>query len=402
MIEISEKNIDFLYSDLKERGLRKENLIIEMIDHICCIIEPEINRGISFNNAYNKIIDSLNKDVFEDIQHESNLSTNLKFQKMKKSMYISGVLGTLMMFTGMIFKTLHWPGASVIISFGSLILIMGFLPLFFYISHTEQKEKKSIFLPIIGYFTISLLIIGPLFKIMHWPGANSLLFFGPLVLALVFLPIYLIQVFKKSKETKTNFAHTLLLVGIGVTSFLMLIRTNPSLDSLKEYDSLYHENMSVYKMVNIKNLDIVSQITSDSVNNNEEFIKQVNDLSNEIHVFIDEISTQMIKDADGENYQQGQLDNFGKTRVYRKYIKENDNGEKLEKMLTNYKTFLLKNSKDKIQEHIINEYLISIFTENVYDYRRYYNLPVIEGLLIFSKIDKNVELAKHEILENLE
>ncbi|MBN2891606.1 MAG: hypothetical protein JXL97_07055, partial [Bacteroidales bacterium] len=334
----TENCIDFMSDDLQNRGLAEGNLLYEMIDHICCLIEPDLSNGITFNVAYNKVIDSLDDDIFRHIQHETNLSTNLKFQKMKKLMYISGVFGTLIMFTGIIFKINHWPGASISILFGALILVLLFLPVFFYISHKEQQEKKSILFPIVGYLTIAVLIVGPLFKIMHWPGAGKLLLFGPLFLAMVFLPIYLVQVFKKAKETKTNFAHIIIIVGIGVTSMLMLATTRVSYSFITNSDSVYTSNINVYKMVDVENKQIVSLIkTNDTIGSNIETAEKIMVADEEIHVYIDEIRKLVAMEADGKKYVEGDLINKSKPNVFSKVLKKDQIVEKLIQMIIDYR-----------------------------------------------------------------
>ena len=107
MSELSEDHIVFIYEDLKAKGMSIQELVDEMVDHICCLIEPEIEKGISFQNAYNNLINNLGKDTFKNIEHQTLLSTNLKFQNMKKTMFSLGVLGTLLIVIGTLLKQGH-------------------------------------------------------------------------------------------------------------------------------------------------------------------------------------------------------------------------------------------------------------------------------------------------------
>lgn len=48
MNTITEENIDFIYRDVQVKGITLEGLLDEMVDHICCSIEPDINEGVLF------------------------------------------------------------------------------------------------------------------------------------------------------------------------------------------------------------------------------------------------------------------------------------------------------------------------------------------------------------------
>lgn len=56
--------------------------------------------------------------------------------------------------------------------------------------------KKAMFF--LGYIAIMLTTSGLLFKSMHWPGANILLIIGIALLNLDFLPSYILYRFKSA------------------------------------------------------------------------------------------------------------------------------------------------------------------------------------------------------------
>lgn len=51
---------------------------------------------------------------------------------MKRSVNLLGFLATFTLSTGIMFKVMHWPFASIIMFTGFLLLNLGFLPTFFY------------------------------------------------------------------------------------------------------------------------------------------------------------------------------------------------------------------------------------------------------------------------------
>jgi len=147
MNTLTEENIEFIYKDVQLKGVTMTGLLDEMVDHVCCSIEIELQEGVSFETAYNNLMNTVESSAFKNVQHQTLLSTNLKFQTMKKLMIILGTLGALLLSAGSIFKMFHWPFAGPMLVLGTVITIFGFLPLFFYTSYKEQLEKKNLLLP---------------------------------------------------------------------------------------------------------------------------------------------------------------------------------------------------------------------------------------------------------------
>lgn len=85
---------------------------------------------------------------------------------------------------GILFKTLHWPGANVLLQVSSLLVIGTLLLLLI-----QKRGPWTVELPrpamLVG--SVIAVLIGGLFKVMHWPGANMLLLVGLSVCAAWFL-----------------------------------------------------------------------------------------------------------------------------------------------------------------------------------------------------------------------
>ncbi len=58
---------------------------------------------------------------------------------MKRAVYLIGFLASFTLSTGFIFKIMHWPGASILMLTGFLMLNIGFLPLYFYDKYKSAK-----------------------------------------------------------------------------------------------------------------------------------------------------------------------------------------------------------------------------------------------------------------------
>lgn len=86
-----------------------------------------------------------------------------------RSIAIAGLI------TGILFKTLHWPGANM------LLLLSGMLTIgTFAIAFAQQRTTwhVQVRFPRLLLAALIAVVSGGLFKIMHWPGANMLLLIG--------------------------------------------------------------------------------------------------------------------------------------------------------------------------------------------------------------------------------
>jgi uncharacterized membrane protein len=127
-------------------------------------------------------------------------------------LYLFGLLSFLPLMAGILFKVQHWPGAGILITIGFAATVILFLPTLMYvkIKDSARKDLNPIF--IVGVIAGMIHIAGLLFKLMHWPGASLLFFVGPMVFVLVFLPWYTWKVYKEKEYVTFDFIF--LLVGV--------------------------------------------------------------------------------------------------------------------------------------------------------------------------------------------
>ncbi len=85
---------------------------------------------------------------------------------------------------GILFKTLHWPGASIILLTSGVLTIVTLSLLLF---RKPGPITVQLHYPAMLIGAIMAVITGGSFKIMHWPGANLLLLLGLTVCAAWFL-----------------------------------------------------------------------------------------------------------------------------------------------------------------------------------------------------------------------
>jgi len=222
---LSDKQIDYIYNDISARGVEMESLQQNLLDHICCIIEQNLEENGDFENFYQKTIKTFYKDALWEIEEETLLLLTFKnYYTMKKAMIVSGTISTVFLTLGLIFKFMHWPGASMGIILGIGTLSFIFLPLMFILKIKEKQDLKDKLTIGIGAFAGILISLGILFKVMHWPFANMMMNSSMAILLLLFLPFYFFSGVR-NPETKVNTIVSSILLISAAGLLLTLMRS---------------------------------------------------------------------------------------------------------------------------------------------------------------------------------
>ena len=170
MAELTEKEIRRLNREIEKQGLTYMELQQELLDHLCCDVEAEMEEGLEFIKALEKVRKGMGKDRIQQIQEETLLLINQKYRIMKKFMYILGMIAPAMLITGTIFKIQHWPGAGVLLVLSLFLLGAIYLPVFVMVKIRDTRKKgKKVNLPmyIFGLIAKIIFIAGAMFKIQH-------------------------------------------------------------------------------------------------------------------------------------------------------------------------------------------------------------------------------------------
>jgi hypothetical protein len=308
MRSLTDNDIDFIIADLEKRGLTMPVLKDELTDHICCLIEPDLENGIDFVTSYNSLVNNLEDNIFRDIQHNIMLSANLKYQKMKKTMFVLGIIGSLLIMTGAFSKVNNIPIGGLGLSLGLLIIIFGFLPLFYFTAYKEKRDKKNILLDIAGYVTVTLFILSVLFSNQHWPGA-AIARNGSLLFAIfIFAPLYMVTVFRKANETKSSVGYLMVILLIAIGGIYIVSATRMEKGTKESYAKGYREANSKFAMVRSANDSLYSRLGTKDLS--PEVLAKVTDLrkvSTILSLKTDRLQDAMVKVADGDS---ATLENF--------------------------------------------------------------------------------------------
>ena len=188
MPELSLHHIDQISRDISRQEITFSHLLEDLIDHVCCDIEYEMQAGLTFAEAYNRVKQKMGSRRLKEIQEETLYAVDTKYRYMKNTMKISGVAGTVLFGFAALFKIQHWPLAGALMTLGALVLAFIFLPSALNVLWKETHNRKRLFLVFSAFFAGILFIFGTLFKIQHWPLAGALLTLAALSGILFFIP----------------------------------------------------------------------------------------------------------------------------------------------------------------------------------------------------------------------
>lgn len=391
MRRLTDSEFEFILDDLEKRGLTEVNIRLELADHIACMIEQEESTTAKFESIYTTVLGSISDVVFPNLQHQILLAMNLKFQAMKKSTYVLGVISTILIVLGSVLKMFHLPGASIALLVGAVLVAFGFLPLFFYTSYKENEGKTSFVLPLGAFLSIALLVAGALFKILHWPFAREILVVGSIILLVGFLPAYLVSVFRKSKETRSWSAYLLLVILSGAIVFMFTANRismdviakfkNQSADAKQTMAYFSQQADAQYKLLsqNYPTGDISARATA------------IKTKSTELHAFIGDIRKQLL-DISGNISEENLKNSDSEYPCYTVLQKKMVNIQLIDKV-NEFKAILIKNGDSEQSKKLVSVYLSST--------DRLENLPLVMVLAKINELERNITLAEYETLAGL-
>ncbi len=138
---VNEEQIEYIATNLEFYGVRSAELKEDLLDHICTYIET--NEFPDFATAYKAAIQEFGGHyAMNNIQKETHAMTTIKKSlRLQMLVYIIGYISSTLISTGFIFKMMHWPGASILLASGFLVLIVLFFPAFFYHSYKSSERK---------------------------------------------------------------------------------------------------------------------------------------------------------------------------------------------------------------------------------------------------------------------
>lgn len=182
---------------------------------------------------------------------------------MKQKLYLLGLAFMMLVMLGSIFKILHWPLAGIILTAGLFLTAFVFVPLAL-INYYRSAEngKRNLLLHIVTWLTCVIVFAAMLFKLMHWPFAGLLLTIALPLPYIVFLPVYLSSI---SGNKNHNIYHTVAVLFLLVVSSVLngLLALNVSkirIDDSLNFSNHYNKVENVLDMQSVDKSALTAQI----------------------------------------------------------------------------------------------------------------------------------------------
>lgn len=200
-MKLTPEQEDLISDFVDVQGLTIPSLRDDVVDHLCCVIEQDLEKGRPFDQLLQAAVLDLAPNGLKDIQTQTVFLLNSKrIIAMKKLMYLIGFLGAITLTAGVTLKLLNMPWAYELFSVGFLTLLLVFVPLLAFdrykvaISQALTERLKII----LGTTAAVMVGLSGLFKILHLQGAEVLLMLGAIVFAVGFLPFFFFTMYKRS------------------------------------------------------------------------------------------------------------------------------------------------------------------------------------------------------------
>lgn len=198
---LSSDNILAIKTVIERSEIKIPSLKDDLLDHLCCVIESKMSKGITFDKSLLEAVSELAPNGLKEIENQTIFLLNAKkIMIMKKFMLLVGLLSLVTTCIGLMLRLLHFEGAVNITTTGLVIFGVVFLPLFG-VNHLRESINSRLtekFRLIIGLLSIMIISIGVTFKMLHLFGANELLILGLALLSFGVLPFLFFNFYKRA------------------------------------------------------------------------------------------------------------------------------------------------------------------------------------------------------------
>lgn len=159
MQELEANQIKHIEDRLAGASLKNTSLTIDILDHICCMIEDRLELGIEYKQAENEVFNQMGVLQIQAIEQETNILTQNKLI-MKKRTKIIGLVSVTLMMAGFIMKQLHLMGAAATWGVGVLTAVFGFALFLTIDRFNYEVSSKGKVVSIIGYIGAASFLSG--------------------------------------------------------------------------------------------------------------------------------------------------------------------------------------------------------------------------------------------------
>ncbi|MBN2570541.1 MAG: hypothetical protein JXA68_00315 [Ignavibacteriales bacterium] len=218
---LTDSQIKRIQNEIEKQNVTFSHLKEDILDHLCCEIENEITKGTDFDSAFNNTFKAIGDNGIKKIENETIFLIDYKIFVRRKSIFQFATIGLVLFVLG-VFIQLVDLRISKFFQFSGILVLLGFIPLFF-INNLLQRSEKPVLFNIYGLFS-SLLTIGAiLFAIQNWPYKELIFLFSVFALLILFIPTYAWSIYKYQWNKIIHFSFlyfVFLFVSLQFSSYL--------------------------------------------------------------------------------------------------------------------------------------------------------------------------------------
>ncbi len=203
MAELTDQQVQIILDQIKKEGILRADLQNDILDHICCLIEEQMETGAAFDEAFMKVFLSFSPaGGLKRIALEINLISTEKIMIMKKIMIVTSSVVMMFFFITMVFQGMRllnnyeWDFMADLAFANQYLICLLFLPVYWFRQYklaTDTEDGLSRTLRQIsfaaGFLCSEALVNAVFFKLMQMPGGNQL-FIVAGVLGAMYIPFY--------------------------------------------------------------------------------------------------------------------------------------------------------------------------------------------------------------------
>lgn len=173
-------------------------------------------------------------------------------KKKQAAIYIVAFISGVTFMAGILFKIMHWSGAGATFTFGLLSITYVLIPLIMVMRIKRLTINKTVFLT--GLLAIMLILTGLFLKIMHWPLGLIALIVGSILLIMVFMPLFYYKEVRNSEKFRVDFLFAIIafIYFIAFNFLLSLPDKKASLDDLNLQDRSFRASTNSFVQLNIE------------------------------------------------------------------------------------------------------------------------------------------------------
>jgi hypothetical protein len=197
---LSVDQVERVRDHVDQNRLQIKTLRDDLVDDLCCRVEAKLMDGKTFDVSLEEAVRELAPDGLQQLEYETILLLDSKNNLMKKFMYVIGLLSAMGISLGMTFRIEHLPGGWEILNYSFLTFGFVFLPLVVYNSYRSPDQRSTLehWRMLLGFLSGIVTSVAVLFKTLHLPGADMLLLIGVVIFSFTFLPVLFYSLYKKS------------------------------------------------------------------------------------------------------------------------------------------------------------------------------------------------------------